>query len=277
MRPDPSTPAPVHLFEVGLASEERFAGMAESAAALAPTAAQLLSPTKQIRIDFRPRERWLAAVGDSCRQLAEAVDASLREGARCAILGGECTLVAGSVPGALPVIPDLVLVYFDAHGDFNTLATTPSHFAGGMCLAHVCGHQLAPLTWPRVRTIADDRVALVGARDLDPGEIVNLDRSRVKRIAFDPAHPAAPGLIEFLRGRPAWVHVDIDVVDPSEIPAVSFPVPGGPSLGALRDVLRQIARVSDVRGVELCAYDPRKDPGGVLRTALADTLASAFS
>lgn len=276
MTPEASTPDSVHLLEAGLASEQRFAGMAESAAALAPAAAQLLSPTRHVRIDFQPREPWLTAVGESCRQLAEAIDASLREGARCAILGGECTLVAGSVPGGLPVIPDLVLVYFDAHGDFNTLATTPSHFAGGMCLAHVCGHQLAPLTWPGARTISDDRVALVGARDLDPGEIVNLERSRVKRIAFEPAHPDAPGLVEFVRGQRAWVHVDIDVVDPSEIPAVSFPVPGGPSLGALRDVLCEIARVSDVRGVELCAYDPRKDPGGVLRTALADTLASAF-
>ena len=254
-------PAPVHLLEAGIATEQRYLGMAEAPAALAPEIAALAQPAKRIRIPFLPRERYLTAARESCRTLADAISASLAEGARCVVVGGECTLVAGAVSGALTVEPDLALVYFDAHGDFNTLATTPSHYVGGMCLAHVCGRKVAPLLWPGARTIAEDRVALVGVRALDPGEAGNLTNSKVRMLPFDPERSDAPGLLAFARRKRLWIHVDCDVVDPSEVPAVDFPAQGGPSLRALTDVLAALAGVATVRGLEICSYDPRKDKG----------------
>src|SRR5439155_234012 len=143
--------------------------------------------------------RWsrypLSAAREACRGLSDGVLASLREGATPMVLGGECTIAAGALSGALTAEPELSLLYFDAHGDFNTLATTPSHYISGMVLAHLCGRSVAPLLFPCARKISDDRVALVGARSLDSGEISNLDRSRVLRIAFDRQHPEGPGLI----------------------------------------------------------------------------------
>jgi arginase len=257
----PAVSAPVHLLEAGIITEQRYLGMAEAPPVLAAEIGGLVRPSKRVRIPFLPRDRYLTAARESCRTLADAVASSLQDGARCLIVGGECTVVAGTIPGALTVEPDLALVYFDAHGDFNTLATTPSHFVGGMCLAHVCGKKLAPLLWPGVRTIAEDHVALVGARDLDPGETGNLTNSKVRQIPFDPRRSDAPGLLAFARKRPLWVHVDVDVVDPAEIPAVDFPVAGGPSARALCDVLAALASVAKVRGVEICGYDPRKEIG----------------
>ena len=256
----PPVPSPLHLLEAGIITEQRYLGMAEAPALVAAELGSLTRPEKRVRVPFLPRERYLTAARESCRTLADAVSSSLEDGARCLIVGGECTIVAGTVPGALAVEPDLVLVYFDAHGDFNTLATTPSHFVGGMCLAHVCGRKIAPLLWPGVRSIAEERVALVGARDLDPGEADNLARSKVKQFAFD-GRTDASGISAFVRRRPVWIHVDVDVVDPAEVPAVDFPVMGGPSLGALCDVLETIAGASRVRGVEICGYEPRKDVG----------------
>lgn len=273
----PAVSAPVHLLEAGVITEQRYLGMAEAPAALAHAVAAAVAPAKRVRIPFLPRDRYITAARESCRTLADAVTASLRDGARPLVLGGECTIVAGAVPGALAVESDLVLVYFDAHGDFNTLATTPSHFVGGMCLAHVCGRKLAPLLWPGVRSIAEDHVALVGARDVDPGEAGNLANSKVRQIPFDPARADAPGLLSFVRRKPVWIHVDIDVVDPGEIPAVSFPVPGGPSVRALCDVLGAISSVASVRGLAICAYDPRKDPGSVVPALVSRMAVAALS
>lgn len=252
---------PVHLLEAGIITEQRYLGMSEAPGVLGPEIAALARPAKRVRIPFLPRDRYLTAARESCRTLADAVAASLEEGARCLVVGGECTLVAGTIPGALTVEPDLALVYFDAHGDFNTLATTPSHFVGGMCLAHVCGKRIAPLLWPGARSIAEDHVALVGARDLDPGEVGNVAASKLRQIAFDPQRSDAPGLLAFARKRPLWIHIDIDVVDPAQVPAVDFPVAGGPSLRALLDVLTALAGVATVRGVEICGYDPRREMG----------------
>jgi arginase len=99
----------------------------------------------------------------------------------------------------------------------------------------------------------------------------------VLRVPFDPEHADAPGLLAFVRRRPVWVHVDIDVVDPSEVPAVVFPVGGGPSLRALSGVLGALASVCEVRGFELCGYDPTKDPEEKLPARLADLAAGFIS
>jgi arginase family enzyme len=250
---------PLHLFEAGVVTEQRFAGLASAPAVLAESFLHDLAPEKHVRVPFNPRDRWLTAARESCRTLSEGITASLRAGALCGVLGGECTLVAGTVSGALAVEPELVLVYIDAHGDFNTLATTQSHYVSGMCLAHLCGRSIAPLLWPGARKIAEDRVALVGGRALDAGERQNLDRSRVTRISFDAEHADAARVVTFARRKKVWLHVDVDVLEPAAMPAVVFPAPGGVPIGALTGLITQLVAVADVKGFELCGYDPRQD------------------
>jgi arginase len=186
------------------------------------------------------------------------------------VIGGECTLVAGSLSGAVTVEPDVALVYFDAHGDFNTLATTPSHYVGGMCLAHVCGRSIAPLLWPGARKIAEENVALVGGRALDAGERTNLDRSKLTRIRFDAEQADVSAIVAFARKRKVWLHVDIDVCDPAEVGAVVFPEAGGVSLAVLGAAIASLAAVADVRGFEICGYDARQDDTRKLPGKIAD-------
>lgn len=265
---------PLHLFEAGVVTEQRFAGLADAPAALADAFQRELAPDKKVRIPFNPRDRWLSAARETCRTLAEAVTTSLQAGARCGILGGECTLVAGSLSGALAVEPDLLLVYLDAHGDFNTLATTPSHYVSGMCLAHVCGKQVAPLLWPGSRRIGEDRVALIGGRALDPGERQNLERSHVLHIPFDAQHPdVASRVVAFARRQKVWLHLDLDVIDPSEMHAVVFPAAHGAPRNAVRDLVSQLMSVADVRGFEVCGYDPRQDDHLRMPAVIADLFA----
>jgi arginase len=267
---------PLHLFEAGVVTEQRFMGLQEAPAALGPLLADRLGAEKRVRIPFNPRERWLSAAREACRGLSDGVLASLNEGATAAVVGGECTVLAGALSGALTAEPELSLVYFDAHGDFNTMATTPSHYISGMVLAHLCGRSVAPLLFPGARKIDADRVALVGARSLDSGEITNLDRSRVLRIAFDREHADAAGLVAWSRRRPVWVHVDVDVIDPREFPAVAFAAVGGPSMKDFAFVLRQVFTVANVRGISICGYDARADRELALAAPLADTVANAI-
>jgi arginase len=265
---------PIHLFEAGVVTEQRFAGLAAAPAALAEPFNRDLAPEKRVRVPFNPRDRWLTAARESCRTLADGVAASLREGAQVGVLGGECTLVAGSISGAISVEPDLVLLYLDAHGDFNTLATTQSHYVSGMCLAHVCGRSIAPLLWPGARRIAEDHVALVGGRALDAGERQNLERSRVAHIEFDAEHQDATRVVAFARRKKVWLHLDVDLCDPREVRAVVFPFPGGPSLAAVAELITQLASVADIRGFDVCGYDPRQDERGRLPQLISGLFAA---
>ncbi len=263
---------PLHLFEAGVVTEQRYSGLAHAPAVLAEGLVHTLSPEKHVRIPFNPRDRWLTAARESCHTLADGVTLSLRSGATALVLGGECTIVAGSLSGALAAEPELVLVYVDAHGDFNTLATTPTHYVSGMCLAHVCGRSVAPLLWPGARRITEDRVALVGGRALDTGERQNLERSRVTRIAFDAECADAASVVAFARRKKVWLHIDLDVVDPSALPAVALPSPAGVALATLRDLLTQLVLTADVRGIDLCGYDATRDEHRVLPSAIGGLL-----
>ena len=61
------------------------------------------------------------------------------------------------------------------------------------------------------------------------------------------------------------------------MPAVVIPEEGGPTLAELTEVLRQLAAVSTIRGVEVCGYDPTKDEGGRLAAPIAGLIAAAVS
>jgi arginase family enzyme len=99
----------------------------------------------------------------------------------------------------------------------------------------------------------------------------------VLRITFDREHPEAPGLVAWSRRRSLWVHIDVDVIDPREFPAVAFAAIGGPSTKSFADVLRQIFGVADVRGISICGYDARADRGRSLAVPLVNLLVNAIA
>src|SRR5881628_3999059 len=98
MRPEMAA-RPLHLFEAGVVTEQRFIGLQEAPAALGPLLADRLGAEKRVRIPFNPRERWLSAAREACRGLSDGVLASLHDGATAAVIGGECTVLGGAPPG----------------------------------------------------------------------------------------------------------------------------------------------------------------------------------
>jgi len=157
------------------------------------------------------------------------------------LLAGECAVSVATLPVVVRARPDVRVLWLDAHGDFNTPATTASGYLGGMCLAGACG------LWDTGFGAGLDpaRVIMHGVRDLDGGERVALDRCGVYR-----AGDAAP-----LEGMELFVHVDLDVLDPDVFPA-SFPAPGGLSPVALRTFLTEVSRVATIVGAEITSAAP---------------------
>ena len=92
--------------------------------------------------------------------------------------------------------PDLALVWIDAHGDLNTPETTPSGFLGGMPFAVLLGwcHDELRAAAGLEPALAAERAALVGARDLDPGERDAIARSRL--VVADDVAGALTGLAD---------------------------------------------------------------------------------
>jgi arginase len=95
-------------------------------------------------------------------------------------------------------------------------------------------------------------------------------------VPFYQAASAADALAH-LTADEIWVHVDADILDPSYLPAVDSPEPGGLSPDELVAILRPLLADDRVRGLDLCIYDPALDaPGAPGAALLADVLARAF-
>ncbi|HET6173856.1 MAG TPA: arginase family protein [Gaiellales bacterium] len=169
------------------------------------------------------------------------------------VVMGECTLVPPVLAAVRERHPGVALVWIDAHGDLNTPETTPSGFIGGMPFAELLGwcfddwRLLAGLDPP----LPEERAALVGGRDLDPGERAGLDRSQVHE-----ADDAAGALALLPPAAPLYVHVDTDVLDPSLTPDAGFPAPGGWSVERMRVEAAALAASGRVVALSICPSAP---------------------
>jgi arginase len=188
-------------------------------------------------------------------RLYDQVAARIASSATPAVVAsGDCTTSLAIVAGLQRRGLTPAVIWLDAHGDFHTPRTTRSGYFGGMALAMLVGRTGASLAESiGLRAVAEDACVLAGARDLDPAERDALDASAVHRVddVAALAHAALPP--------PPWyVHVDIDVIDPSELPPLRFPAPGGPSTNAVAAALRALASRGTIGALGLaCTLAPK--------------------
>jgi arginase len=213
-----------------------------------------------------------AVAVDLADQVAEAVRAARQRGALPLVLSGNCNAGVGT---ATALGTGQGIVWFDAHGDFNTPETSPSGYFDGMALAMATGRCWRTLV-QRIGgfvPVPDDRVVLVGARDVDPGErellaasaVTWVDAARLRQgdlLALDAALDALAA-----RTSRVYLHLDLDVHDPQDAPANSYGAPGGPSRAQVLEAVAHVAARLQIAAAGLAAYDPAVDPDG--RTAAA--------
>ncbi len=171
--------------------------------------------------------------------------------------------------GLLAAHPDLVLVWLDAHGDLNTPDTSPSGFLGGMPFAILLGWCHEPLRRAAgvELPLPEERAALVGARDLDPGE-----RDAIARSLLVVADDVAGALAGLPPGRRCTCTSTATCSIPADAPGVDFPAPGGWSGARLDAEMAALAATGRVVGVSVCCGNPRRDPDGRSARAYARAL-----
>jgi arginase len=205
------------------------------------------------------------ALAGTASAVAEAVDLPFA-------LLGECTLAPGFVAGALRRDGDACLIWIDAHGDLNTPATSATGFIGGMPFAAIVGWWGDELRTPcAFGGLAEERCALVGVRDLDPGEAAMLASSRI--VACDSVAEAIAALPA---DAPLIVHLDGDVLDPSVAPGVDVPAPGGWDVPRLRAEIAAVMATDRLLAISLCCGNPRRDDVNRSARAYLDGLAPLF-
>jgi arginase len=175
------------------------------------------------------------------------------------VFAADCVAALGALKGLERHHP--AILWYDAHGDFNTWETTPSGFLGGMPVAALVGRDNAALMAAIGLAPFDERdVIITDARDLDPAEGDNLRASGLTHLPDVDALLTAP-----LPERPLYVHVDLDVIDPAEMPAHVYLAPGGPTTDQVAATLRRVRRDAEVVGVLFSLWDEAKDGAALTR------------
>jgi len=183
-----------------------------------------------------PKLKYIDCIVPMSRRAAGAVATSIQSGRFPVVLGGDHSLSLGSIRGAAK-LKKLGVIWIDAHADFNTDQTTPSGNIHGMPLAALCGLGDKRLTqlWDEPLPVVDPkRVAIIGVRDLDPGEKVNLREAGVMVMGMEQIDrlgmvTAMEKAIERVSRETDAIYLsfDMDVMDPRHAPGVGTPVPAG--------------------------------------------------
>lgn len=210
---------------------------------------RLLTPA--LPDEGKPTER----LGALCRALAAEVAGVRADGRLPVVIAGDCTASIGVLAALQQQTADLTLVWYDAHGDFNTHDTTLSGFIGGMPLAMLCGRgEQTIVEGAGAKVHPEAKVILTDARDLDPGEKAALANSGVTHL------PEVVDLMTLdLPDRSIYVHFDSDVLRLEDMSAVNYPAEGGSTLETIESSLTHLTNTGQVAAISVTMWNPELD------------------
>jgi arginase len=216
-------------------------------------------------------EREVAAY---CLSLGERVAAAAEGGRFVVLLGGDCSIVLAGLVGMRRVTGGAVgLAYVDAHADFATPEESQTGSVASMCLGLAVGRGDSPLARLGGETalVNDADVVLLGRRDmaepsyghaaLAASQVLDLPDTILSVRGLPQAASETLARLASPRLRGFWIHVDADVFNPVDMPAVDSPEPGGPTMEEIVDLLGPLVRHPKALGLEVTIYDPGLDPG----------------
>lgn len=261
-------------------------GLAESIHAR--QAGRLAVPAKNPSPDPETGVLNAGAIAVWSPRLADAVEAVLDTGEFPVVLGGDCTIVLGSML-AFRRRGRYGLLFIDGNADFFQPEAEPNGEGASMDLALVTGYGPSHLTdiegrGPLVRP--EDAVAFAYRDHKDqeeyesqplPKELKTMDLPALRAIGVTAAAREA---VEHLTREELdgfFIHLDADCLDDAIMPAVDFRMPGGLSWDELAAVLRIALASGKAAGIEITIYNPRLDEDGAAGRGLTDVLAKALA
>jgi len=209
----------------------------------------------------------LEAARPDLNKLADHLSGQLLAGAKPVTVLNRCAAAIATIPCVVARHPDVCVVWFDAHADLNTPASSTSGYLGGLALSGPAG--LWDSGFGRNLPLAS--IVLVGSRDLDPFEVELVTSGKVRLVPAD-APNIEDAVVQAAGDRPIYIHLDCDVLEPGLVPT-DFRVEGGLSLQSLHAIFSVLAGTRLV-GLEVAefqyAWEGRLEPASP--TGLVDAI-----
>jgi arginase len=221
---------------------------------------------------------------DYALDLADATGSVLDRGEIPVVLGGDCSIVLGTLL-ALRRRGRYGLLFLDGHADFYQPEAEPSGEAASMDLALATGRGPSVVVdlEGRAPLVRDEDVVQFGQRDaaiaaadgsrrIEDTAITVLDLPTIRRRGFGPAAQEAVEHVHRPELDGVWIHLDCDVLDDDVMPAVDYRIPGGLSWDELRSMLQLAIATGAVVGIEVTIFNPVLDRDGSITRSLVACL-----
>jgi arginase len=222
---------------------------------------------------------------DYAHALADAIGEVLAAGDVPLVLGGDCSILLGSLL-ALRRRGRYGLLFIDGHADFYQPDAEPNGEAASMDLALATGRGpdvVANLEGRRPLVRDEDVVQLArrdaeeaaraGSQRIEDTAITVIDLATLRQRGVEQAASDALECLVATELDGFWIHVDCDALDDAVMPAVDYRLPGGLSWSELETVLRLSMATGLVAGIEVTIFNPSLDTDGTLARALVGCLA----
>lgn len=176
------------------------------------------------------------------------------------------------------------LVFYDSHGDFNVPETTLSGMLGGMPVAIAAGHALQNLrnTTGLAEPLPMSHIMWGGVRDLDPLEADRFREYEVRQVSVEDIRSVSENFRRQFQALSdevdvIYVHVDMDVLEPDEVPGHGLAVPDGPSSMALAKAIGVMFENPKTVALGIASTPSfNADPDGVSRKAALNLIEGAI-
>ena len=210
-----------------------------------------------------------ATVLEMSRVLRDTVSEEMQNNRPLVVIGGDHSIALGSIAGILRHTPDVAIIWFDAHGDINTEASSPSANAHGMPLAALMGLCESELNNIASVRLKPHNVFWIGARDLDEGEKQIINSLNISDHVYSSAFVREHGMAAVMQNL-RWLiaalglsslHLsfDIDGMDPSVVAATGTRVPEGLTQSHLDDFIAALPSLPPMHSFDFVEYNPLLD------------------
>jgi len=251
---------------------------------------ELIRPVQDVRLDAEQERKYgewnRMALANA--NFADIVREGLQDDLITVGLEANCNDLLGMLSG-LKYDSDgnkrrVGLVFYDSHGDFNVPETTLSGMLGGMPVAVAAGHALQNLrkTTGLEEPLPMSDIMWGGVRDLDPLEADRFREYEVRQVSVKDIREISDNFrnqFDALADEVdvVYVHVDMDVLEPDEVPGHGLAVPDGPSSKALAAAIGVMFENPKTVALGIASTPSfNRDPNGVSRQAALNLIEGAI-
>lgn len=220
-------------------------------------------------LDANNKKKNLSEINLFNNKLYNEINNTLKNNCFPITIGGDHSIAIASALASINNYNNLGIIWFDAHGDFNTFETTTSGNIHGLPFAAVTNYEKNLLTnFHKGNYFSYKNAVLLGARDIDePHELNNLKDAGVTIITTEDIKKyGAKAMYEkafsiALNGTNG-IHIsyDLDCIDCDVAPGVSIPVKNGINLNDAYEFVDYIIQNKEkIKSIDLVEFNPLKD------------------